>query len=754
MKKNEYSVAFLFLATLASVMAIAARASAKSLYVNRDLNAGSPIRAYDIQAGGTLVFQMDSSPTRYGGVGLAIDTDAEILFVTFEGSGTLDIVDAKTLTIRGRVTAPGATNLAGIVVDQNKSKLYTVNRGSTSLYVYDWDSSGPLLTLECTVALSGAYQAYGLALDEANNLLYLGDLSHQIKVYSTEDWSLVDQIPVSQLPMAVAVDVANGYVYSGNAYPPYGCTGELVQYDLVSSTETSVDIRTLPGAVYTDCVVGVAVDPLTGLVFVTTGNQGVGGSDRVLTFDSTLALLSATGDIGNPTGIVVPGRDISYNPLNLTKVDGLGEDECVYAGDGIQYTICYDNTDNDYSITGVTLTDTLPSEVDFVSASGGAAYDPDAHTVTWDVGILGAGDLGGCETIGVLVTSGTPPESELANSAEIAGTFPGDKVIPTTQNETTTVCPNTPPVAVCQDVYVLADVDCNGTASAADVDAGSYDPDGDTLSLSVDPAGPYPIGTTEVTLTVSDGMVEDSCTAAVTVIGPTNVAYDGDVLLCTEGAPTADAAIGATLLDEMGDPLCIDDQEVTFTLVAEGVGVIEVGPVFTVCGVAEAGVTLEPGIYSILVQTACSDATGTALLAVYNPEGGFATGGGWIIPQADEVNTQPGQRANFGFNVRYKKDVPSGQVEFRYTNASIDLKSSTLDQLVIAGTTIAQFKGTASVNGEDGWSFLTKVVDNGEPGSSDIFDMKIWSPEDDVEGDPTDRARSVLDGGNIVIHNK
>ena len=49
----------------------AGNVGAKSLYVNKDINANSPISAYDIQGPPNyLVYQMTSNPTRYGGVGL------------------------------------------------------------------------------------------------------------------------------------------------------------------------------------------------------------------------------------------------------------------------------------------------------------------------------------------------------------------------------------------------------------------------------------------------------------------------------------------------------------------------------------------------------------------------------------------------------------------------------------------------------------------------------------------------------------
>lgn len=75
---------------------------------------------------------------------------------------------------------------------------------------------------------------------------------------------------------------------------------------------------------------------------------------------------------------------------------------------------------------------------------------------------------------------------------------------------------NVPPVAVCRNVLVYADENCEATAS---IDYGSYDPNPyDEITLSQSPAGPYPLGQTVVTLTVTDRLGEtDQCEAIVTV---------------------------------------------------------------------------------------------------------------------------------------------------------------------------------------------------------------------------------------------
>jgi hypothetical protein len=76
---------------------------------------------------------------------------------------------------------------------------------------------------------------------------------------------------------------------------------------------------------------------------------------------------------------------------------------------------------------------------------------------------------------------------------------------------------NQPPVAVCRDVTVVADETCTADAN---VDDGSFDPDGNPITLSQSPPGPYPVGVNKVvTLTVTDDQgASDSCTGLVTVL--------------------------------------------------------------------------------------------------------------------------------------------------------------------------------------------------------------------------------------------
>jgi choice-of-anchor A domain-containing protein len=109
---------------------------------------------------------------------------------------------------------------------------------------------------------------------------------------------------------------------------------------------------------------------------------------------------------------------------------------------------------------------------------------------------------------------------------------------------------NNPPVALCQNVTVVAEYTCGVDAS---IDRGSYDPDNDLLDCTQSPAGPYNVGNTTVTLTCRDRAYHTaSCTGVVTVVdriapvvtlnGPANL-----LLECNRNALYSDA--GATAHD-------------------------------------------------------------------------------------------------------------------------------------------------------------------------------------------------------------
>jgi hypothetical protein len=141
---------------------------------------------------------------------------------------------------------------------------------------------------------------------------------------------------------------------------------------------------------------------------------------------------------------------------------------------------------------------------------------------------------------------------------------------------------------------------------------------------------------------------------------------------------------------------------------------------------------------------------------VYDPEGGFVTGGGWI-------DSQPGAylpdltltgKASFGFVSKYKKgaSVPTGNTEFQFKVADLNFHSSSYQWLVVTGSDYARFKGTGTINGVGEYKFMIWAGD----GDTDTFRIKIW--EEDELGVETviydNGSDQAIDGGSIVVHTR
>lgn len=158
------------------------------------------------------------------------------------------------------------------------------------------------------------------------------------------------------------------------------------------------------------------------------------------------------------------------------------------------------------------------------------------------------------------------------------------------------------------------------------------------------------------------------------------------------------------------------------------------------------------GVYSVSIIVSDDDAGAAAgsfnSIVVVDVNAGSVTGGGWITTGAG--------RATFTASAQYDKNgtAPKGSTLFKVDG--YELKSTSYDWLVVSGAN-AQYRGTATINGNAGYAFLVTVAD----GSPDRFRLRVWELAtgttvfDTTPGAPDDLDTATpqpIGGGNITVH--
>ena len=200
---------------------------------------------------------------------------------------------------------------------------------------------------------------------------------------------------------------------------------------------------------------------------------------------------------------------------------------------------------------------------------------------------------------------------------------------------------------------------------------------------------------------------------------------------------------------------------------SSGSGTVTKSFSFSSAGVYAVTLTLNDNQGGITITNTIAPDNLPSMIVVYDPNGGFVTGGGWINSPAGAYLANPNLngKANFGFVSKYQKgsNVPVGQTEFQFQVANFNFHSEIYQWLVVAGPK-AQYKGTGTINGAGNYGFLLTATDgqiNGG-GGVDKFRIKIWDIDnggaivyDNVLGasDDIDTANPIaISGGSIVIH--
>lgn len=176
------------------------------------------------------------------------------------------------------------------------------------------------------------------------------------------------------------------------------------------------------------------------------------------------------------------------------------------------------------------------------------------------------------------------------------------------------------------------------------------------------------------------------------------------------------------------------------------------------------------GVYSVTLTVSDNTARGGATArsfhyaVVYDPEGGNATGGGWVDSPAGALRSAAAAtgKATFDFQANYKKGStkPEGHLQFQFND--LRFIATSFDSMVVADAT-AQLRGHGTISGAE-CDFILTVVDGGPgaAGATDKLRLKISSHRGRViydnvvdrsaSDDLTNAKPQPIVGGSITVH--
>jgi len=273
-------------------------------------------------------------------------------------------------------------------------------------------------------------------------------------------------------------------------------------------------------------------------------------------------------------------------------------------------------------------------------------------------------------------------------------------------------------------------------------------------------------GTFTVTLTASDGVnppVSDNATLRLANVAPT-VALTG-----AGNWQPVQAGTAVPLTAAITDPGTNDTHTCS---IRWDDGTTTTGPaVNRTCG---SGHTFaSPGMFTVNATVADDDGgvgQSEVMVIVYDPDAGFPTAAGHLNSPPGAITAAPTSTgtAHFNLNPEYGPhdtgpEPRGGKVQFRVDSTTFDLRSAALEWLVVTPNDLFAVKGTGTVNGVAGYSFVAYGYDaqpdrlrlvvwplsSGPiPGSTLTYDNRRGASYDLDLANP-----QPIDAGSIQVHN-
>jgi hypothetical protein len=137
----------------------------------------------------------------------------------------------------------------------------------------------------------------------------------------------------------------------------------------------------------------------------------------------------------------------------------------------------------------------------------------------------------------------------------------------------------------------------------------------------------------------------------------------------------------------------------------------------------------------------------------------FLTGGGFIVGGGASSSLAQGAKANFGVGGGLKHGDPWGHLEYNGRGTKpIQVHGTGVTEYGVPEWSTNPFsrliKGTAEVNGVDGFSYSVVVTDKAEPGAGiDEFSIYVYNAaKEEIYSAGFGDGDGALGGGNIQLH--
>jgi HYR domain/Galactose oxidase, central domain len=457
---------------------------------------------------------LTAAPVKTGTGGNPLPTSwvtTSVPSLSFAASGS-DVTKSWTVT----VTVPSGT-AAGTYTGNIKATATAVPPGTKT----PSDGQGTDLTIivpahPTTLAVTAASGTYG---GTSTNLLATLTSGGNPVSGKTVSFTLNGNSAGTATTDANGVATVSGVSLCGNSYS-------------AATYPSGVAASFAGGGIYAAAngTASLTVSKATATVVVTAYNVPYDGSAHTATVTSITGVCGETGNAVGSVNVTNTSHTnagtyntdtwsftgtTNYNNIPATTIiDAINMVTPTFSGLTASQTISCGTTS--ISLAGKLSAGAGPTQASPVGQTASITVVASGAPVATSTGFTGnAGNFSATVTTSAITTAGT---------YTIKYHYGGDGINfnaaldDTTTTLTVNSC-NQPPVANCKDVIVSAAANCQVTSvPASDFNNGSTDPDGDPLSFSVSPGGPYLLGDTSVVLTVTDGKGGSAtCNAKVTV---------------------------------------------------------------------------------------------------------------------------------------------------------------------------------------------------------------------------------------------